>query len=61
MLVESFKPTVGTPHPIDEIVLIPSTGGRFEVSVDGELIYSKIETGAHPPPELIVERVRSRL
>ena len=27
--------------------LIPSGGGRFEVTVDGELVYSKLETGRH--------------
>ncbi|MEN8241012.1 MAG: Rdx family protein [Chloroflexota bacterium] len=27
--------------------LIPSEGGRFEFSVDGALIYSKLQTGRH--------------
>ena len=27
--------------------LIPSDAGRFEVAVDGELVYSKLETGRH--------------
>jgi selenoprotein W-related protein len=27
--------------------LIPSGGGRFEVAVDGKLVYSKLETGRH--------------
>ena len=27
--------------------MIPSEGGRFEFSIDGELIYSKLETGRH--------------
>jgi len=27
--------------------LVPSEGGRFEFSVDGELIYSKLQTGRH--------------
>jgi selenoprotein W-related protein len=26
---------------------VPSEGGRFEVSVDGHLIYSKMATGRH--------------
>lgn len=33
---------------INELTLIPSDGGRFEVSVDGELIYSKLGKGRHP-------------
>jgi selenoprotein W-related protein len=32
---------------IERIGLIPSDGGRFEVTVNGELIYSKLETGRH--------------
>jgi selenoprotein W-related protein len=27
--------------------LIPSGGGRFEVKVEGELVYSKLQTGRH--------------
>ena len=27
--------------------LIPSGGGAFEVKVDGELVYSKLQTGRH--------------
>jgi selenoprotein W-related protein len=29
---------------------MPSMGGRFEVSVDGQLIYSKLKTGRHAQP-----------
>ncbi len=32
---------------IASITLIPSDGGRFEVTVDGKLIYSKLQTGRH--------------
>ena len=32
---------------IKSIRLIPSEGGRFEVAVDGRLIYSKLETRRH--------------
>ena len=32
---------------IDEISLVPSDGGKFEVSVDGKLVYSKLATGRH--------------
>lgn len=30
-----------------DIHLIPSKGGVFEVKVEGDLIYSKLETGRH--------------
>lgn len=32
---------------IESLALIPSDGGRFEVSVNGKLIYSKLETKRH--------------
>jgi selenoprotein W-related protein len=35
---------------IEHIRLIPSDGGRFEVSVDGALLYSKLATGRHAEP-----------
>ncbi len=30
-----------------EVRLIPSSGGVFEVTVDGDLVYSKKATGRH--------------
>ena len=60
-LVTTFKPLLNEPHPIQEIVLIPSKGGRYEVTVDGELVYSKAATGQHTTNEYIVEQVRVRL
>jgi selenoprotein W-related protein len=32
---------------IKSITLIPSDGGKFEVELNGELIYSKLQTGRH--------------
>jgi selenoprotein W-related protein len=60
-LVNTFKPLLNEPHPIEEIGLIPSKGGRYEVTIDGELIYSKAATGQHTTNEKIVELVRARL
>ena len=34
-------------HLIEAITLVPSDDGRFEVSVNGKLIYSKLETKRH--------------
>jgi selenoprotein W-related protein len=34
-------------HVIETIELVPSDGGRFEVSVNGKLIYSKLQTNRH--------------
>ena len=33
---------------IHTLSLVPYADGRFEVSVDGVLIYSKLETGVFP-------------
>ena len=37
--------------------LVPSDKGRFEVSVDGKLIYSKLATGEFPDDMAIVQSV----
>jgi selenoprotein W-related protein len=42
---------------IKDIGLIPSDGGRFEVVVNGDLIYSKLETGRHLDEKELVELV----
>jgi selenoprotein W-related protein len=38
------------PFTITEVRLLPAKGGRFEVTVDGTLIYSKLATGRHAHP-----------
>jgi selenoprotein W-related protein len=32
---------------IESFALIPSDGGRFEITVNGELVYSKLQTNRH--------------
>jgi len=32
---------------IQSFTLIPSEGGRFEMTVNGKLLYSKLQTGRH--------------
>jgi len=34
-------------HVIETITLVPSDGGKFEVSVNGQLLYSKLDTHRH--------------
>jgi selenoprotein W-related protein len=41
-------------HLIESMSLVPSDGGRFEVSVNGKLVYSKLKTGRHVQPGEIV-------
>ncbi len=34
-------------HVIEAITLTPSDGGRFEVSVNGKLVFSKLQSKRH--------------
>ena len=60
-LITTFRPLIGRKHPIEEIVLLPSGNGRYEVTIDGELVYSKAETGKHTTNDYIIQKVRARL
>lgn len=46
---------------IADISLVPSSKGRFEVTLDGELIFSKAAKGKHAEPGEIAGIVRERL
>lgn len=46
---------------IAEIQLIPSSGGRYEVTLDGELIYSKAALKRHAEPGEVVRLVEEHL
>jgi selenoprotein W-related protein len=47
-------------HTISTLELIPSRGGVFEVEIDGDLIYSKKETGRHAKAGEIMGLIRAR-
>lgn len=40
---------------------MPASGGRFELTLDGELIFSKKALGRHAEPGEIAALVRERL
>ncbi len=46
------------PH-IEALTLVPSEGGRFEVVVNGQKLYSKLATGRHANPGEVAELVRN--
>ena len=46
---------------IKDLKLVPSGGGCFEITVNGELIYSKLKTGKFPDEKWVLETVGSRL
>jgi selenoprotein W-related protein len=43
------------------LTLVPSSRGRFEVTLDGELIYSKASTRRHAAPGEVAGLVRERI
>jgi selenoprotein W-related protein len=54
-LLEQFK------RKITALELEPSTGGCFEVTVAGDLIYSKLQTGRFPDEDAIAADVAKRV
>ncbi len=54
-LVRQFK------QNIDELTLLPSDGGRFEIKVNDEMIYSKLSTGQFPDNLTIEQEIRQRM
>jgi selenoprotein W-related protein len=54
-LLDEFEPE------IEAVKLVPSDGGRFEISVNGNLIYSKLQTHRHVEPGEVVSLVRQEL
>ncbi len=45
-------------HVIEEIKLIPSDEGRFEVTVNGQLLFSKLQSHRHAEAGEVVGLVR---
>jgi selenoprotein W-related protein len=46
---------------IHDLKLVPSGGGCFELTADGELLYSKLQTGRFPDEQALVDKVASRM
>jgi selenoprotein W-related protein len=44
-------------HVIESVTLIPSDGGRFEVGVNGELVFSKLQAKRHAEAGEVVNLV----
>ncbi|MDQ3964008.1 MAG: Rdx family protein [Actinomycetota bacterium] len=45
---------------MSDLKLIPSRGGAYEVTVDGDLVYSKKATGRHAEHEEILRAIRAK-
>lgn len=46
---------------VESLKLVPDRGGCFEVSLNGDLIYSKLKTGEFPDEVRIVGTVGQQL
>jgi selenoprotein W-related protein len=53
LLLENLK------QKIESFELIPAGGGCFELTVDGKLIYSKLELGGFPVESEILAQVQA--
>lgn len=50
-LLTNYKQKIAT------LTLVPSSGGCFELSVNGKLVYSKLATGAFPDEAQMVQLI----
>jgi selenoprotein W-related protein len=46
---------------LKSVKLVPSGGGAFEICVNGELIYSKLDTGEWPDFDALAQQVKSKI
>jgi selenoprotein W-related protein len=46
---------------ISQFVMVPSTGGCFELTVGGKTLYSKLATGTFPDEEKLLKAVGKAL
>ncbi|HGY55897.1 MAG TPA: SelT/SelW/SelH family protein [Caldithrix abyssi] len=44
-----------------DVELVKSSGGRFEISFDGDLIFSKAQTGRFPQPGEIAALIKEKI
>ena len=46
---------------MSELAIAPFDDGRFEVFIDDEKVYSKLETGDFPDEDTLVAKIKKRL
>ena len=54
-LLNTFK------QKIKGLTLVPAGGGCFELSIDGKLVYSKLQTGQFPDEKWVIDTIGNRL
>jgi selenoprotein W-related protein len=48
-------------HPEADVEMIPSGGGRFEVTLDGKPIFEKSRLGRHAQPGEVLKLITQKL
>ena len=51
-ILQTFSSDIG------EVSLLPSTGGLFEITVDGRIIWERKRDGGFPGPKELKQRIR---
>ena len=46
---------------IKNLTLVPAGGGCFELSANGELLYSKLKTGQFPDEQNVIDMLEKKL
>jgi selenoprotein W-related protein len=54
-LLTSFK------QQIQDLKLVPSSGGCFELTVNGELLYSKLKTKEFPEEKWVLDTIDAHM
>ena len=54
-LLKQFEPE------IENLTLVPSDGGRFEIQLNDTLVYSKLQTGRHAEPGEVLSLVEKSM
>jgi len=49
------------PDDLEEVALKPGQGGVYEISADGETLWSRRQEGRFPEPKELKQRVRDRV
>lgn len=58
-MAQELLSTFGT--DLGEVALVPATGGRFEITYDGETIWERKADGGFPDVKQLKQHVRDRL
>ena len=54
-ILDEFK------QKIKSLTLVPAGGGCFELSANGELLYSKLKTGQFPDEQNVIDMLEKKL